>query len=115
MKCPQCGQWNRASIPRCMKCGCPLSQDENEQPAWRSQLKDHQTPPSYLRIDEDGLDNNAPDSRDTLAVEMQELKVRKEEGAQRQRRMRTMVAQNASRPASSAVRTHITQRRTARA
>ena len=109
MKCPQCGQWNRASIPRCMKCGCPLSQDENEQPAWRSQLKDDQTPPSYLRIDEDGLDNNAPDSRDTLAVEMQELKVRKEEGAQRQRRMRTVVAQNASRPASSAVRTHITQ------
>ncbi len=109
MKCPQCGQWNRASLPRCMKCGCPLSSDENEQPSWKSQLKDNQAPPSYVRIDEDGLDNNAPDSRDTLAYEMQELKVRKEEGSQRQRRMRTIVAQNASRPASSAVRTHITQ------
>ena len=110
MKCPQCGQWNRASIPRCMKCGCPLAPAENdEEPAWKSQLKDYQTPPSYVRVDEDGLDNNTPDSRDTLAQEMQELKIRKEEGSQRQRRMRRDVAENTSRPLSSAVRTHITQ------
>ena len=24
MKCPQCGQWNRASFPRCVKCGAEL-------------------------------------------------------------------------------------------
>lgn len=25
MKCPQCGQWNRASLPRCIKCGAALT------------------------------------------------------------------------------------------
>ena len=28
MKCPECGQWNRASMPHCAKCGCPLNIDE---------------------------------------------------------------------------------------
>ena len=109
MKCPQCGQWNRASIPRCMRCGYMLDTDGTEQPSWKSQLKDSQLPPTYVRIDEDGLDNNTPDSRETLAQEMQELKVRKEEGSQRQRRLRTDTVQSKIRPSSSAVRTHITQ------
>ena len=26
MKCPKCGQWNRASMPHCMKCGSPLNE-----------------------------------------------------------------------------------------
>lgn len=25
MKCPHCGHWNRASLPRCFKCGMPLT------------------------------------------------------------------------------------------
>ena len=32
MKCPNCGQWNRASFPRCFKCGADLPQ-ENEKEA----------------------------------------------------------------------------------
>ena len=73
MKCPQCGIWNRASIPYCMKCGFPLTPENDAPPSWKSQLKDNQVLPSYVRVDEDGLDNNVPDSRDTLAQEMQEL------------------------------------------
>ena len=25
MKCPNCGQWNKASLPHCMRCGAPLN------------------------------------------------------------------------------------------
>ena len=25
MKCPECGQWNRASMPHCTRCGAPLN------------------------------------------------------------------------------------------
>lgn len=35
MKCPHCGHWNRASLPRCFKCGAPLASppaQQNEQP-----------------------------------------------------------------------------------
>ena len=113
MKCPTCGQWNRASIPRCMKCGTPLASSpagEDQTPSWRKDLRDAQPPPSYVRIDQDGLDNDAPDSRDTLAGEMQDLKTRKTEGAQRQRRLRS----TASRPNPTAVRTHTSEETFAR-
>ena len=30
MKCPACGQWNRASMPHCQSCGAPLNIDEAE-------------------------------------------------------------------------------------
>ena len=52
MKCPQCGQWNRASLPRCQKCGAPLAQDGAALPEWRTALRDDGagTPGSIGRI-----------------------------------------------------------------
>lgn len=106
MKCPACGQWNRASLPRCMKCGCALSMDATGEMTWKSTLRDGQKPNAYYRMDENGLTDAQPDTRDTLAGEMQEFKVRKEEGLRRQRRMRS-TSQNRSAPTGRSVTTSV--------
>ena len=87
MKCPECGQWNRASMPHCIKCGAPLNIDEVSRLQWKDTLKDSGPSTAYLRADEFGQVDSTPDARDQLAGEMQELKKRKNEGAERQRRL----------------------------
>ena len=81
MKCPECGLWNRASMPHCIRCGAPLNIDGASRPAWKDSLKDGAPGTKYLRADEFGQMDVTPDPRDALAREMQELKVRKQEGA----------------------------------
>ncbi len=88
MKCPECGQWNRASLPHCLKCGAPLNIDAASRLAWKDSLKDEGPSASYGRADEFGQINSAPDARDQLAREMQDLKKRKKEGEEKQRRLR---------------------------
>lgn len=83
MKCPECGQWNRASMPHCIKCGAPLNIDGVSKLAWKDELKDSGPSRAYLRADEFGQVDMTPDARDELAGEMQELKQRKREGAAR--------------------------------
>lgn len=89
MKCPECGQWNRASMPHCIRCGAPLNIDEASRIAWKDTLRDNGPSTSYLRADEFGQTDDTPDARDTLAREMQDLKVRKVRGAELQEKMRT--------------------------
>lgn len=84
MKCPNCGSWNKASLPRCMRCGTPLHPSPDAEPAWKSELKDDKGR-EYIRVDESGEVETTPDSRDQLAQEMAELKQRKATGASRQR------------------------------
>ena len=43
MKCPECGQWNRASMPHCTRCGSPLNIDEASRCAALVNAK-HSTP-----------------------------------------------------------------------
>lgn len=100
MKCPECGQWNRASMPHCIKCGAPLNIDEVSRLQWKDTLKDSGPSTAYLRADEFGQVDASPDARDQLAGEMQDLKKRKHEGAERQRRMSGKAS---SRPASEVV------------
>ncbi len=100
MKCPQCGQWNRASLPRCMKCGFELDSLQESEPAWRTTLRDGQKPPEYYRMDDFGQSDAEPDIRDDLAQEMQELKARKAEGARLQRRIRQRAAAREDKPSS---------------
>ena len=100
MKCPECGQWNRASMPHCMKCGAPLNIDEATRLQWKDKLKDSGPSTAYLRADEFGQVDATPDARDELAGEMQDLKKRKHEGAERQSSMRLKTA---GRPASEVV------------
>ena len=84
MKCPECGQWNRASMPHCIKCGAPLNIDEASRLGWKDTLRDGGASTKYLRADEFGQIDATPEARDALAGEMQELKKRKREGAERQ-------------------------------
>ena len=92
MKCPECGQWNRASMPHCTKCGTPLNIDEASRVGWKETLKDNGPSTKYLRADEFGQVDATPDARDSLAGEMQELKKRKHEGAERQSKLGKVTA-----------------------
>ena len=87
MKCPECGQWNRASMPHCIKCGAPLNIDEASRLAWKDSFRDGGASTKYLRADEFGQVDATPETRDALAGEMQDLKKRKKEGAERQNRL----------------------------
>ncbi len=92
MKCPVCGQWNRDSNPRCLKCGADLDPEDrfaDEQPAWRSRIKDADHGTAYFRMDEQGQSDAEADVRDQLADEMADLKARKSDGSYRLRGMRT--------------------------
>ena len=87
MKCPECGQWNRASMPHCMRCGAKLNIDAASRLEWKESLRDEGQSTAYIRVDEFGTEDRTPDSRDVLAKEMQELKVRKREGEARKAAM----------------------------
>ena len=98
MRCPNCQQWNRASLPRCVRCGTELTQDSPVAPSWRSQLKTGKSK-EYIRVDDDGDISVSPDDREVLAAEMTELKARKEAGEELQKRLRD---ETDNRPAVSA-------------
>ena len=96
MKCPECGLWNRASQPHCIRCGTPLNIDESSRLAWKDSLRDGGASTAYLRADEFGLTDQTPEPRDALAGEMQDLKRRKQRGAELQERLRTETASEPS-------------------
>lgn len=87
MKCPECGQWNRASMPHCIRCGAPLNIDAASRLDWKENLRDEGQSAAYIRVDEFGQTDSAPDARDALAREMQDLKKRKQEGEEKKRIM----------------------------
>lgn len=93
MKCPQCGQWNRASLPNCIRCGAVLSADTVEKPSWQEQFKRKDKQPKvYVHVDEDGAVDESNDRRDELATDMSELKERKQRGAQQLEQLRQETA-----------------------
>lgn len=93
MKCPQCGQWNRASLPNCIRCGAPLNPEKADAPAWQEQFrKDDKEPKKYIHVDEDGAVDESNDQRDELATDMTELKERKVRGSRRLARMQEEAA-----------------------
>ena len=95
MKCPRCGVWNQAYLPKCTHCGAPLEgNDSHKQAAWEDAM--HKKKPS-LRVEqyEPGEDSLAaqprrqeaydPDALDRaeLTDEMEALRRRREEGSRR--------------------------------
>ena len=74
-------------MPHCIQCGAPLNIDEASRLQWKDKLKDGGPSTAYLRADEFGQVDTTPDARDSLAGEMQDLKKRKREGAERQSRL----------------------------
>ena len=83
-------------MPHCIKCGAPLNIDEASRLQWKDKLKDGGPSTAYLRADEFGQVDATPDARDSLAGEMQELKKRKREGAERQSRLTAKTRERSS-------------------
>ena len=112
MKCPNCGKWNQASLPHCMYCGQELPNDAygaDGVPAWQIELDDKSKAKTYIRVDESGQVETTMDPRDTLSVEMAELKKRKLSGEERQRALRQQAAQRGLAPSGRTVRTTSTR------
>ncbi|MGI6691230.1 MAG: hypothetical protein ACOX63_10405 [Christensenellales bacterium] len=108
MKCPCCGHWNRASFPRCFKCGEPLhARQENPLPAEKLEEKLEKQVEAELNVvihfDEDGTETIAIDPRDRLAYEMQSLHARKRSGEKRQEQLRTRSAERGFAPTGTGV------------
>lgn len=97
MKCRQCGAWNQAYLPKCIKCGAPLYGNTQKPRAWEESM--HEKKPSLqitqFEPEEDlSADTAASETigsdfdperidRAELADEIEALKKRREEGAQR--------------------------------
>ncbi len=98
MKCPKCGAWNQAYLPKCNRCGTELPKaDPLAEADWEADL--HRKKP-YLQItsfnDKDTLEDaekTPPPQHTTVSEEIEELIQRREEGAHRLRRFRQQAAQ----------------------
>ncbi len=112
MKCPHCGHWNKASLPRCFQCGQPLpvqpDYERSQGPGWQHDLKED-APKVYIRADEVGETESLTDKRDELAKEMVELKARKARGERQQRQLREEASRRGLVPSSMTVRTNTTR------
>lgn len=105
MKCPHCGHWNRASFPRCFRCGTPLPQEDA--PVSPASAPEAPSGPSkiYIQINEEGKSTSPVDERDQLAREMNDLLSRKEKGEVQQQRLRRSGAQQGFAPSGRTVQT----------
>ena len=108
MKCPACGLWNRASYPRCFRCGEPL--DASAKPYAPPPLETRETiaqlerdKPTVIRYDDFGNESVKMDAPDRLAVEMLSLHDRKRRGEIRQKELMARGAQRGFASAGSSV------------
>ena len=90
MKCPQCGRWNRASLPRCFYCGAelPVKTGQTEQEIQKTSPVDAGPAKVYIQYSEEGKSTPTVDDRDQLAAEMKDLLARKRRGEAHHRRLR---------------------------
>ena len=107
MRCPQCGRWNRSSLPKCFYCGAALPEDTAAIPA-EEQAPQEMPQPSASVIYEvtEGGETAAPrpDERDSLAKEMQSFHTRRRRGEEEQQRIRQEAAQGGMAPTTRSVR-----------
>ena len=96
MRCPNCGQWNRASLPTCFKCGTELPR-EGRAPLPAEELKAIDAP-VVMAVDEAGNETELVDEKDVLAAEMRTLHERKRQGETRQRQLRKLAAEKGIAP-----------------
>ena len=105
MRCPNCGHWNRASFPRCFRCGAPLPQQDAEGAASSPAPDAGPAGKIYIQVDEEGRATPAMDERDRLAQEMKELAARKRKGEKEQLRLRETGLSQGFAPTGRAVQT----------
>ncbi len=112
MKCPNCGHWNKASLPRCFQCGQTLPSQPDfvraQGPEWQHELKES-SPKIYIRADTEGISESVTDNREELAREMADLKARKARGEKHQRQLREEASRRGFAPSSMTVRTNTTR------
>lgn len=101
MKCPQCGYWNRASFPRCFRCGAELpSASAPDQKEKAKPIQAEGASKIYIQINEEGKATSSVDKRDQLAREMEDLAARKRRGEMEHRRLRENSALQGLAPSS---------------
>jgi len=91
MKCPQCGRWNRATLPHCFYCGAPLVQasEAAEDGTPEGSVMPQPSSSVIYDISPDGESATPrPDGKDSLAAEMQSFHTRRKRGEEQQRRIR---------------------------
>lgn len=98
MKCPHCGAWNQAYLPKCVRCGAPLDGNTQSTKSWEADM--HRKKPSLQVVQfEPGDSDVHPEAPDVpydpeavdgaaLTDEIEELKARRQEGAERIAKMR---------------------------
>ncbi len=113
MKCPHCGHWNKASLPRCFQCGEPLPTQPDyvkaQGPDWQHELNETAPAKVYIRVDENGKAQAQSDQREDLAKEMADLKARKARGEKHQRKLREESSLRGYAPSSMTVKTNTTR------
>ena len=104
MKCPKCGAWNQAYLPRCMKCGCPLEGNSSSSADWEQSMHEKKPKLTITSFDQDDTPEEItepqteerydPEALDptVLTDELEELKTRRERGRERLRQMREQTA-----------------------
>lgn len=106
MKCPSCGHWNRASFPRCFRCGAVLPAQKPapapvEEPAVEKTVRPDT--PTVIRVDEFGVESVQTDKLDKLALEMLSLQERKRRGEIKQKQLRSLGAERGFAPSGASV------------
>ena len=95
MKCPQCGAWNQAYLPKCSRCATPLIGNTQKQASWEESM--HKKKPSLEIMEFDDLDTSihAPEQeelpmydpekivRGDLTDELEDLVERRDRGRRR--------------------------------
>lgn len=108
MKCPACGHWNRASFPKCFKCGEPLHHLHEEVVETPAEELTRTGPittdgPTVIQFDEQGNEIVKTDKLDKLAQEMLNLHERKRLGEKKQKELRSRGAQRGFAPSGTRV------------
>lgn len=108
MRCPQCGRWNRASLPQCFYCGAamPPQQETTTPEAPENRPESPQPSASVIYAVTDDGANTAPrpDEKDNLAKEMQSFHTRRKRGEEQQQRIRQEVSLGGLAPTTRSVR-----------